>query len=54
MRTMPTTTITALKLHEEAARCERLAYGVSSPELIARLLRWAAEYRRDATLLARV
>ncbi len=48
---MPTTAIA--RLQAEAARCDRLASGLSNPDLIASLSRWATEYRADARRLAR-
>lgn len=48
---MPLTMMTAAELYEEAARCERIAGGVSDPDLIACLLAWAVEYRQNARRL---
>ena len=42
----------AARLRAEAERCERIATGLSDPELIARLGAWAREYRREARRLA--
>ena len=45
---MPKRLTLAHHLDAEAARCERLASGVSDPDLIVRLHAWAREYRHDA------
>ena len=47
---MPTVAMPTViaRLHAEAARCERIATGMSNPDLVARLSHWAAEYRTRA------
>ncbi len=49
---MPIVRTAVIRLHAEAARCERIAGGLSNPDLIARLSAWASEYRADARRLA--
>lgn len=48
---MQTTGDIIQQMQAEAGRCERIATGLSDPELIGRLTDWAHEYRRIAETL---